>query len=115
MKANLLVSVLSLLAAVMTATPQEARSQQQTAAPPSAQSKETKPIAPDEQAFRDALATKDPDAKLRAFQKLVKEWPNSRAVTSGAADFNILSLEASTATTATKAAWASVPAEPAVW
>ena len=104
MKANLLVSVLSLLAAVMTATPQEARSQQQTAAPPSAQSKETKPIAPDEQAFRDALATKDPDAKLRAFQKLVKEWPNSRAVTSGAADFNILSLEASTATTATKAA-----------
>jgi len=34
-------------------------------------------LSSEEQAFRDALALKDPDAKLRAFQKLLKDWPQS--------------------------------------
>ena len=49
-------------------------------------------LSAEEQAFRDALALKDPDAKLRAFQKLLQVWPHSPAVKNGAADFNILQL-----------------------
>jgi hypothetical protein len=53
---------------------------------------QAKPVAPEDQAFRDALAIKDPQAKLRAFQRLLKDWPESPAVKNGAVDFNIFSL-----------------------
>lgn len=84
---------------------EDARQANSPTTPASAQDKpQAKPVAPEDQAFRDALAIKDPQAKLRAFQKLLKDWPDSAAVKNGAVNYNIFSLScAATAESAKEA------------
>jgi len=103
----------AVIVAVLVVGPTALPRQQSQAAPPGGQGKvQPKPISPAEQAFRDALAVRDRQERLRAFQKLLTDWPDSPAVKNGAADFNILGLacaaEAAAAREARRAADACI-------
>lgn len=56
------------------------------------QGRPAKELSPADKAFDEALKSKEPQARLLAFQKLKKDWPDSPAVKNGAADFNILAI-----------------------